>query len=202
MASGAARASSRANSYADERQRNPNPDPNGNFKGEAPDPRASEASYAEPQFPGMAHKRSASGNPRPPNRPMSTEERRYEERRVTERTFEAHVDRILKRTSSPEKQHRRSATGERREGEARRQKSTEFRPRDSPSDASAGTVPDTCDLDAGAREDRQDCANTDISSLEPRGQAVATHNCALGFAGIDSPSRLNRSAGTAAEAVG
>lgn len=138
MASGAARASNRASSYADERLRNPNP--NGSFKNERPDPRASEAPQAQAQFPGMAHKRTASGNPRPVNRSISTEERRYEERRVTERTFEAHVDRMLKRNPSPEKQHRRSATGERREGEVRRQKSVEFRPRDSLSDAPQGTV--------------------------------------------------------------
>ncbi|KAG8425343.1 gamma tubulin complex Spc97/GCP2 subunit Alp4 [Metarhizium acridum] len=134
MASGTARAASRANSYADDRMRTSIP--NGSFKSERPDLRAPEASHAEAQCPGMAHKRTASGNPRPVNRSISTEERRYEERRVTERTFEAHVDRILKRNPSPEKQHRRSATGERREGEVRRQKSTEFRPRDSLSDAS------------------------------------------------------------------
>ncbi|OAA47723.1 Spc97 / Spc98 family protein [Metarhizium rileyi] len=134
MASGSARASSRANNYADERIRNPIP--NGSFRSERPDLRASEASHPEAQYPGMAHKRTASGNPRPVNRSIATEERRYEERRVTERTFEAHVERILKRNPSPEKQHRRSATGERRESEMRRQKSAEFRPRDSLSDAS------------------------------------------------------------------
>lgn len=140
MASGAARASNRGNSYADERLRNPIP--NGSFKNERPDPRASEASHPEAQYPGMAHKRTASGNPRPVNRSIreATEERRHEERRVTERTFEAHVDRILKRNPSPEKQHRRSATGERREGEVRRQKSVEFRPRDSVSEASQGMI--------------------------------------------------------------
>ncbi|KAF5123712.1 Spindle pole body component alp4 [Metarhizium anisopliae] len=134
MASGTARAASRANSYADDRMRSSMP--NGSFRSERPDPRAPEASHPEAQYPGMAHKRTASGNPRPVNRSISTQERRYEERRVTERTFEAHVDRILKRNPSPEKQHRRSATGERREGEVRKQKSTEFRPRDSQSDAS------------------------------------------------------------------
>lgn len=139
MASGAARATSRANSYADERIRNSIP--NGSFRSERPDLRTSEAAHSEAQHPGMAHKRSASGNPRPVNRSMSTEERRYEERRVTERTFEAHLERTLKRNPSPEKQHRRSATGERREGEVRRQKSVEFRPKDSASDASQGTLP-------------------------------------------------------------
>ncbi|KJK80240.1 Spindle pole body component [Metarhizium anisopliae BRIP 53293] len=134
MASGTARAASRANSYADDRMRSSMP--NGSFRSERPDPRAPEASHPEAQYPGMAHKRTASGNPRPVNRSISTQERRYEERRVTERTFEAHVDRILKRNPSPEKQHRRSATGERREGEVRKQKSTEFRPRGSQSDAS------------------------------------------------------------------
>ncbi|KHN98148.1 Spc97 / Spc98 family protein [Metarhizium album ARSEF 1941] len=128
MASGTGRASGRAHSYADDRMRNSVP--NGSFKSERPDPRASEASHSEAQYPGMAHKRTASGNPRPVNRSTSTEERRYEERRITERTFEVHVDRILKRNPSPEKQHRPSATAE-----LKRQKSAEFRPRDSPSDA-------------------------------------------------------------------
>ncbi|KAG6016970.1 hypothetical protein E4U54_008834, partial [Claviceps lovelessii] len=122
MASGAPRASgTRYSSHAEERVRSSadaafNPEP-------------------QQQHPGMQHKRSASGNPRLVSRSITTGERRYEERRVTERTFEAHVDKILRRTSSPEKQRRRSGTGgEKRDGDVRRQKSVEFRPRDSVSD--------------------------------------------------------------------
>ncbi|KAG5950678.1 hypothetical protein E4U53_004597 [Claviceps sorghi] len=119
-ASGAPRASgARYSSFADERVRSA----------------ADAAFHSEPQgHAGMPHKRSASGNLRPVHRSVATGERRYEERRVTERTFEAHVDKILRRTSSPEKQRRRSGTGDKRDGDVRRQKSVEFRPRDSVSD--------------------------------------------------------------------
>lgn len=136
MASGPARASSsRANNYADDRFRNSVP--NGGFRSEA-------ASYADgAQQPGMAHKRSASGNPRPVNRTTtttSTDEKRYDERRITERTFEAHVDRMLKRTASPEKQSRRSGASDRKDSELRRQKSVEFRPKESVSETAQGTL--------------------------------------------------------------
>ncbi|KAG6008390.1 hypothetical protein E4U21_004595 [Claviceps maximensis] len=120
MASGAPRASgARYSSYAEERVRS-----------------SADAAFnpESQEHPGMQHKRSASGNPRLVSRSVTTGERRYEERRVTERTFEAHVDKILRRTSSPEKQRRRSGTAEKRDGDVRRQKSVEFRPRDSVSD--------------------------------------------------------------------
>ncbi|KAG6259750.1 hypothetical protein E4U24_000066 [Claviceps purpurea] len=124
MASGAPRASNRySRSYAEERVRSS----------------AETAFNPEPQehFPGLQHKRSASGNPRPVNRSVVTEERRHDERRVTERTFEAHVDKMLRMTTSPEKQtRRRSGTGgERRDGHVRHQKSVDFRARDSVSEA-------------------------------------------------------------------
>ena len=123
MASGAARAStSRSGAYSEERLRNINP--NGSFRSDRADP-----AHPDAQQPGMAHKRTASGNPRPPNYSSTTnhEERRYEERKVTERTFEAHVDRLLKRPSSPDKHHHRSATGEKRDAEA---KPFEHRPKE------------------------------------------------------------------------
>ncbi|KAG6050913.1 hypothetical protein E4U17_006343 [Claviceps sp. LM77 group G4] len=124
MASGAPRASNRySSSYAEERVRSS----------------AETAFNPEPQdhFPGLQHKRSASGNPRPVNRSVVTEERRHDERRVAERTFEAHVDKMLRMTTSPEKQtRRRSGTGgERRDGHVRHQKSVDFRARDSVSEA-------------------------------------------------------------------
>ncbi|OAA32274.1 Spc97 / Spc98 family protein [Moelleriella libera RCEF 2490] len=122
MASGAARESNRNRygTHTDERMR------------------ASESQ--QPQQPNMAHKRSASGNPRPANRSNATtktstttnnnEERRHEERRVTERTFERLSERIVRRNPSPakEKPHRRS--------EAPRPKSAELLAKDSVSEAS------------------------------------------------------------------
>ncbi|QUC16984.1 uncharacterized protein UV8b_01225 [Ustilaginoidea virens] len=84
----------------------------------------------------MAHKRTASGNPRYSSRSVTTEERHLEQRSVTERTLEAHVERILKRNpSSPEKQRARSGTGGRKERDVRRQRSAEFRPRESVAEA-------------------------------------------------------------------
>ncbi|KAF4126755.1 gamma-tubulin complex component 2 [Geosmithia morbida] len=47
------------------------------------------------------HKRSASGNPR------QVEERRHEERKVTERTYEAHIQRLVPRSGTPEREQRR-----------------------------------------------------------------------------------------------
>lgn len=60
-----------------------------------------------------SHKRSASGNPRPASR-TTTDERRYEERRVTERTYESHLQRLVPRAASPEREQRRSAQHERK----------------------------------------------------------------------------------------
>ncbi|ATY63761.1 Spc97 Spc98 [Cordyceps militaris] len=82
----------------------------------------------------LGHKRSASGNPRPISM-AAVEERRYEERKVTERTYEAQVERVVPRTASPEKIQRRSAPGERKPADVPRQKSAEWRPRDSKTDA-------------------------------------------------------------------
>ncbi|KAG8422606.1 gamma tubulin complex Spc97/GCP2 subunit Alp4 [Metarhizium acridum] len=134
MASGTARAASRANSYADDRMRTSIP--NGSFKSERPDLRA-------PELLTLRHSVLAwlIRGPRRGIQGRSTDQylQRSEDTKsdgLRNGLLRRMLDRILKRNPSPEKQHRRSATGERREGEVRRQKSTEFRPRDSLSDAS------------------------------------------------------------------
>ncbi|PNY27373.1 Spindle pole body component [Tolypocladium capitatum] len=124
MSSGAARASSRANAYGDERSRMSGA--NDSFRGERNEAKSAPSPQPGAQFPGGAHKRTASGNPRPLSR--TADERRYEERRVTERTYEARVERV--RAVSPEKPQRRSVAAEKRPAEVRRQKSTELRPKE------------------------------------------------------------------------
>lgn len=133
MSSGPARASGRSNGFADERSRVPGA--NGAFRGERQDARRS----TSPQVDGGAsHKRTTSGQPRALSR--ATEERRYEERRVTERTFEAHVERHLSRATSPEKSQRRGPPVEKRPAEVRRQKSTELRPREQRAETPTGMI--------------------------------------------------------------
>ncbi|KAF4979945.1 hypothetical protein FZEAL_3956 [Fusarium zealandicum] len=129
MSSGAPRASGRgsANEHRDERPRvsanhgnNLKNDRSESSKGPSPRPGS---------FPGV-HKRTASGNPRPSSR--NVEERRYEERKVTERTFEAHLERVVPRTTSPERAHRRGVPSESRNtSKAPRQKTPEARQRES-----------------------------------------------------------------------
>ncbi|KAI7770800.1 hypothetical protein LZL87_004587 [Fusarium oxysporum] len=108
MASGAPRASGRtsANDYRDERPR-----VSTNLKGERSDSRKGPPSTTQSTFSNV-HKRSASGNPRASSR--NEEERRFETRRVTERTFEAHLERAVPRNTSPERSHRRNAPSESR----------------------------------------------------------------------------------------
>ncbi|KAF5002543.1 hypothetical protein FDECE_10607 [Fusarium decemcellulare] len=129
MSSGAPRASGRASAseHRDERPRVSATHAN-SFKSErsesnkGPSPRPG-------SFPGV-HKRTASGNPRPSSR--NVEERRYEERRITERTFEAHLERVVPRTTSPERAHRRRGPSESRNAsEAPKHKAPEPRQRDS-----------------------------------------------------------------------
>lgn len=71
--------------------------------------------------------RSASGNPRPTSRTADERERRYDdrERRVTERTFEAQLERLVPRTTSPDRVQRRSTS--KRQAEAPRHKTPEIR---------------------------------------------------------------------------
>ncbi|KAH7017415.1 Spc98 family-domain-containing protein [Ilyonectria destructans] len=125
MASGAPRASSRANGQGDERPRVSTHASN-SFKSE----RSESSKGPSPRpgaFPGM-HKRTASGNPRATSR--SVEERRFEERRVTERTYEAHLERVIPRTTSPERTHRRGVPSETRAApDAPRHKTPELKVR-------------------------------------------------------------------------
>ncbi|UNI21752.1 gamma tubulin complex Spc97/GCP2 subunit Alp4 [Purpureocillium takamizusanense] len=140
MSSGTARASaSRPNGFAEERERvraagvSGSGSGSGSFRSEqrrTTGPGTAPSPQPDGPFPGVAHKRTASGNPRPASRTAAGDERRYEERRVTERTYEARIERT--RTTSPEKQQRRSGPAEKRMSDARRPKSSsEARPRES-----------------------------------------------------------------------
>ncbi|KAM4056827.1 spindle pole body component [Hirsutella rhossiliensis] len=129
MSSGGTRAPSRANGYGDERSRLSGA--NTSFRSERTDAKGGPSSSSQPggahsSATGTAHKRSASGNPRSATQPA--DERRYEERRVTERTYEAHVERV--RTTSPEKPQRRTVPVDKRPSGLRRQKSSEWRPKE------------------------------------------------------------------------
>jgi gamma-tubulin complex component 2 len=71
------------------------------------------------------HKRTASGATRATSR--NADERRFEERRVTERTYETHVERVA-RATSPDR-HRRSGAPETR-ADAPRHKTPELKVRE------------------------------------------------------------------------
>lgn len=102
------RASSRASAFADERSRVPGA--NGNLRRSAADAKNAEAG---PFGNNESHKRSSpAGNARAASR--AKDERRYEERKVTERTFEAHVERVISRTNSPAKQQQQQQQPQRR----------------------------------------------------------------------------------------
>ncbi|PQK10400.1 hypothetical protein BB8028_0002g07220 [Beauveria bassiana] len=121
---------SRANGHGDERPRmTSSKHERQEGRNNAPPPSLSGSFQAS-----LGHKRSASGNPRPISM-AAAEERRYEERKVTERVYEAQIERIVPRTASPEKIQRRSAPGERKPADISRQKTAEWRPRDSKSEA-------------------------------------------------------------------
>ncbi|KAJ4164573.1 hypothetical protein LMH87_006242 [Akanthomyces muscarius] len=122
--SGASRASNRANGHGDETPRMASSNAGGHgSKRERQEGRNGPPPSGSFQA-SLGHKRSASGNPRPISM-ATTEERRYEEqRKVTERTYETHADRIVLRTASPEKIQRRSAPGDRKSAASPR------RPRD------------------------------------------------------------------------
>ncbi|KAK7431450.1 gamma tubulin complex Spc97/GCP2 subunit Alp4 [Neonectria magnoliae] len=127
MASGAPRASSRANGQGDDRPRVSATHASNSFKSER-----SESSKGPSPRPGAypgTHKRTASGNPRASSR--NVEERRFEERRVTERTFEAHLERVIPRPVSPDRSHRRSGPPEARTApDAPRHKTPELKVRE------------------------------------------------------------------------
>ncbi|KOS18295.1 Spindle pole body component alp4 [Escovopsis weberi] len=114
--SGAARASGRANGYADDRSRLTGA--NGAVRPEAPGSR----NVTSPQF-GMTtpHRRSLSANPR-----RMTDDKKG----GPERTFDPHGDRFVSRAQSPEKLQRRGTLPDRRTAEVRRQKSVELRSKD------------------------------------------------------------------------
>lgn len=126
MSQGPARASSRANPYGDERPR-----VSGTLRTERQDinrqdsNRKAQSPQPGSQYQPTQHKRTASGNPRPiSGSTTTTDERRYEERRttehrVTDRTLEAHLQRLGPRPSSHDRdrQGRQRAPPERKSQE-------------------------------------------------------------------------------------
>lgn len=136
MSSGAPRASGRA-SASEHREERPRVSARhtDSFKSERSE--SSKGPSPHPgSFPGV-HKRTASGNPRPTSR--NVEERRYEERRVTERTYEAHLERVVPRATSPDRATRRRGPSESRSAsEAPRHKAPEARQRDSRAETPQG----------------------------------------------------------------
>ncbi|PTB80319.1 hypothetical protein M440DRAFT_1388632 [Trichoderma longibrachiatum ATCC 18648] len=124
------RASSRANAnaFADERSRISGA--NGSFRSGTADARNAEA----PQLgDSESHKRPSPGNASRVGK--ARDERRYDERKVVERTFDAHVERGTPRTASPAKQeqqrrsqqqqqHQQQQQADKRPAEMRRQKSS------------------------------------------------------------------------------
>ncbi|RSM11548.1 hypothetical protein CDV31_006759 [Fusarium ambrosium] len=129
MSSGAPRASGRASASEHREEQRPRVSARhtDSFKSERSE--SSKGPSPHPaSFPGV-HKRTASGNPRPTSR--NVEERRYEERRVTERTYEAHLERVVPRATSPERATRRRGPSESRSAsEAPRYKAPEARQRE------------------------------------------------------------------------
>ena len=109
----------------------------GGYKSERPDAKAGPSSQAGGFQGSFGHKRSASGNPRPMS--VADSERRYEERRITERTYEAQVERMVPRGTSPEKAQRRSMQAE-KSAEVPKQRSSEFKPKESRADAPQGRL--------------------------------------------------------------
>lgn len=125
MSAGPSRASSRANTYGDERPRVSGP--NGSFRSEKADSyRKGPSPQPGSQYASTSHKRTASGNPRPASR--TAEERRYEERRVTEHTYETHLRRLVPRNTSPDREVPRAA-GEKKSQDAPRHRQSESRPK-------------------------------------------------------------------------
>lgn len=136
MSSGAARASNRANGYPDDR---PRVSGHNSFKTERSDSRKGPS----PQ-PGSgagasagAHKRSASGNPRPTSRTTNERERRFEERRVTERTFEAQLERLVPRGTT---EAAPSRGADKRPAEVPRHKTPEVRPKETRAETPQGMM--------------------------------------------------------------
>lgn len=121
----AGRASSRANAYAEEGPRMAASSRHDRMDDAIPSSPPPQANNFRGSF---GHKRTASGNPRPVNR--SLEERRYESRKITERTYESQIDRLV-----PQNLGKQSTQGVPTEG-GFKQRSSEWKPKDSRSDVS------------------------------------------------------------------
>lgn len=112
------------NGYPDERARLPAAQ--GAFKAERVGIRKAPSPQPIGGLASTSHKRTASGNPRPAGT-TATEERRHEERRVTERTYEAQLDRLIPRPGSPLRTQKKL---EKRPVELSRHKSSETKARE------------------------------------------------------------------------
>ncbi|KAI9171189.1 Spindle pole body component alp4 [Paramyrothecium foliicola] len=124
MSSGPTRASSRANGGVDVASAH------GTFRAvKGADAKSGPSPQPASQGAAQAHKRSASGNRRPASNVAT--ERRTEERRVTERSYEVHRERLIARTTSPERVQRRPTHNtESRDPDTIRQKSSDARSRE------------------------------------------------------------------------
>lgn len=199
MSSGPTRASSRAaNGHGDERPRVSGPSAsfrseraeayNNNKKAPSPQPGA--------QFASTSHKRSASGNPRPASR-TTTEERRYEERRVTERTYEAHISRLVPRTNSADKEVASTGGSKERKG----QESRSHKPSESRSKA-----PETNQGKYWAAHPRQsELENVRLTqvarTMETRSHVARTYDCTPCLAGVITTPSVGSTPGTTADAL-
>lgn len=192
--SGVGRSFSRANSgYVDERPRITSANVGGySNKHERPEGRnGPPPSHAGSFQASLGHKRSASGNPRPISM-AAAEERRYEERRVTERTYEAQIERIVPRTAGSEKIQRRGAPGDRRLADVvPTQKSGEWRPRDSnpKSDVTSGKLAN-CMIPTRHSETPLTWSHLS-STLEPRSYITTSHNSTSGVASVNTASSVD-----------
>ena len=128
MSTNPARASSRATSSFPDDGR---PRPSNSFRSQQTTSDAhKKASSPQPTYAqntSTAHKRTASGNPRPVSR--TAEERQYESTRVTERSYEARLQKMRPIARTPEEGQRRGLQPEKRPSEVPRQKIPEARSR-------------------------------------------------------------------------
>lgn len=191
--SGVGRSFSRANSgYVDERPRMTSSNVGGySSKHERPEGRNGPPPSHTGSFQAsLGHKRSASGNLRPISM-AAAEERRYEERKVTERTYEAQIERVVPRTAGPEKIQRRSAPGDRRPADVPTQKSAEWRPRDSNSKSDvASSKLANCMMRTRYCEAPLTWSHLH-STLEPRSYITTSHDGTSGVASVNTASSVD-----------
>lgn len=185
MSSGPARSSSRANGTADERPRVSTT--NGSFRAERMESGRKTASpQTSASYGSTQHKRTASGHHR--NVSRSTEERRYEERRITERTIEAHVQRLVPRSTSTDRQR---PPVERKAPDTHKHKVSEGRSR---AETPSGMI------EFGRLLLRLADPNPS-SPLEPRGLSSAAYDSSIGIENIDSAHCLGSAPSSSTQAT-